>query len=240
MNKSSIVIDGIKVNIIRKPIKRSVLKVEPSKGEVSVSVSEYITDEHLRFILESNLSWIKERLTRRSNPQTDPFYIPEDEDEVGYCYLWGEKRKLVLRRSSLRSRISLQEDGLLVLEFARSLSRQQKGGLLDNFLRYELQKEMNKVIPVCQAMTELKADEYRIRKMSTRWGTCNPLKKRVWISLNLVYHSPECLKYVVIHELTHLLERSHNIIFRRYLDKFYPCWRSIKAKLALPLGMATS
>lgn len=240
MKKSSIVIDGIRVNIIRKPIKRSVLKVNSDKGEVSVSVSEYITDEHLRSILEDNLHWIKERLTRRPDLRTAPFFVPENEGEEGFCYLWGEKRKLVLQRSSLRSRVYLREDGSLVMEFPHSLSKQRKIALLDNFLRYELQNELTKLIPICQDMTELKADEYHIKKMTSRWGTCNPHKKRVWISLNLVYRSKDCLKYVVIHELTHLLEGSHNLIFKRYLDKFYPCWRVIKEKLALPLGTAMS
>lgn len=240
MKKSSIVIGGIKVNIIRKPIKKSVLKVDSNRGEVSVSVSEYITDEHLRLVLESNLQWIKECLDRRPDSQNAPFSIPENEGEEGFCYLWGEKRKLILKRSPLRSRVTLQEDGLLILEFARSLSKQQKAILLDRFLRYELKNELDRIIPICQDETNLKADEYHIKKMTSRWGTCNPYKKRVWISLNLVYRSPDCLKYVVIHELTHLLERSHNLIFKRYLDSFYPYWRVIKEKLALPLGAATS
>lgn len=240
MKKSSIIIDGIKVNITRKPVKRSVLRVNSDKGEVSVSVSEYITDEHLHSILEDNLCWIKERLTRHSNLRTAPFFVPENEGEEGFCYLWGEKRKLVLQRSPLRSRVYLREDGLLVMEFSRSLSLQRKVALLDDFLRYELQNELTRIIPTCQDMTELKADEYRIKKMTSRWGTCNSHKKRIWISLNLVYRSRDCLKYVVIHELTHLLEGSHNLIFKRYLDKFYPCWRKIKEKLALPLGTAMS
>ncbi|HBM96540.1 TPA: hypothetical protein DD394_03275 [bacterium UBP9_UBA11836] len=240
MKKSFIIIDGIKVNIIRKPIKRSVLKVNPNKGEVSVSVSEDITDEHLRSILGDNLRWIKERLAQRSDSRAVPFVIPENEGEEGFCYFWGDKCKLVMQRSPLRSRVYLKEAGLLVMEFSRFLSEQRKITLLDNFLRYELQNELNKIIPVCQDTTELKADEYRIKKMTSRWGTCNLYKKRVWISLNLVYRSRDCLRYVVIHELTHLLEGSHNYIFKRYLDKFYPGWRAIKKKLALPLGTATS
>ncbi len=240
MKKSFIVIDGISINVIRKPVKRASLRVNSNSGEVSISISESITDEHLRLILENNLQWIKDKRFQCPESRATSFFLPEKEGEEGFCYFWGEKCKLVIEKSPIRNRVYLKEDGLLCLEFSRYLSRSQMVLLLDNFLRHELQTELNRIIPVCQDMTALQANEYHIKKMRTKWGTCNTCKKRIWISLNLVHHSPDCLKYVVIHELTHFLEGSHNIIFKRYMDQFYPCWRVIKEKLALPLGTAMS
>lgn len=238
MEKLFIVVDGIKINIIRKPVKNVTLRINPDNGEVSISASNYISEQYLRLFAESRLQWIRER--RFYRPRTTSFFMPENEGQKGFCYLWGKKCRLVIEKSPICNRVYLKEDGLLVLELSRQLSMLRKVHLLQFFLRQQLRNKLNEVIPICQEITNLKADEYRIKNMKTRWGTCNTSCKRVWLSLNLVHYSPDCLKYIVIHELTHLLEGSHNAIFKRYMDKFYPRWRVLDKKLALPLGTSTS
>ena len=64
--------------------------------------------------------------------------------------------------------------------------------------------------------------------MKTKWGKCNLEKKVIWLNLQLVKKAPECLDYVITHELVHLLERKHNDIFMEYMDKFLPNWRIAK------------
>lgn len=73
--------------------------------------------------------------------------------------------------------------------------------------------------------------EWGVKRMKTRWGTCNPVAKRIWINLELAKTHPRCLEYIVVHEMTHLLERNHNKRFKSYMDKFLPNWPSIKDEL---------
>ena len=67
--------------------------------------------------------------------------------------------------------------------------------------------------------------EWRVKRMRTRWGTCNIRARRIWLSLELAKHPVECLEYVVVHEMVHLLERRHNARFKSLMDKFLPDWR---------------
>ena len=77
----------------------------------------------------------------------------------------------------------------------------------------------------------VKVNEFGVKIMKTRWGTCNPRAKRIWINLELAKKSPTCLEYIVVHEMVHLLEKSHNERFKAYMDKFMPNWRAIKSEL---------
>lgn len=96
-------------------------------------------------------------------------------------------------------------------------------------------KQLKELIPHLIAKWELimgvKVNEFGVKIMKTRWGTCNPRAKRIWINLELAKKSPTCLEYIVVHEMVHLLEKSHNERFKAYMDKFMPNWRAIKSEL---------
>lgn len=78
---------------------------------------------------------------------------------------------------------------------------------------------------------DVSVNEWRIKLMKTRWGTCNIQAKRVWLNLELAKKNPRCLEYVVVHEMVHLFERKHNDGFKAYMDKFLPNWRGIRDEL---------
>jgi predicted metal-dependent hydrolase len=79
--------------------------------------------------------------------------------------------------------------------------------------------------------------EWGIKRMKTRWGTCNVDARRIWLNLELIKKSPQCIEYIVVHELTHLLERHHNDRFIKLMDEFLPQWRSYREELnAAPLA----
>ena len=81
------------------------------------------------------------------------------------------------------------------------------------------------------------AAEYRIKKMKTRWGTCNAKAHRIWLNLELAKKPVRCLEYIIVHELVHLLERHHNDRFTAIMDKHLPAWRSHRIELnSAPLG----
>ena len=97
--------------------------------------------------------------------------------------------------------------------------------------RMRLEKILPRVIQECEQKVRVHAEEWRLRDMKTRWGTCNVEKKRIWLNVWLAEYPEECLEYVVTHELVHLLERGHNGIFYGYMDVFYPRWKDVKTRL---------
>ena len=74
-------------------------------------------------------------------------------------------------------------------------------------------------------------NEFGVKKMKTRWGTCNLKAKRIWLNLELAKKPAQCLEFIVVHEMVHLLERNHNDRFISLLDKFMPEWKFYKDEL---------
>lgn len=108
--------------------------------------------------------------------------------------------------------------------------------LFTEWYRQELKRVLESVIIGCEKKTGVHADEFRIKNMKTRWGTCNIEKRRIWINLQLAKKPMECLEYVVIHELVHLLEKNHTHRFHALVEEYCPTWREAKKMLAtMPL-----
>ena len=102
--------------------------------------------------------------------------------------------------------------------------------------RQELKRVLQTVIWRCEKKTGVHAEEFRIKNMKTKWGTCNIEKRRIWINLQLAKKPMECLEYVVIHELVHLLEKNHTHRFNALVGEFYPTWKEAKKMLnTMPL-----
>lgn len=97
--------------------------------------------------------------------------------------------------------------------------------------RSQLKKLIPPLIEKWEPIMGVEVKEFGVKRMKTRWGTCNPAAKRIWINLELAKKNPICLEYIVVHEMVHLLEGSHNARFKAYMDKFMPSWRAVKAEL---------
>ena len=102
---------------------------------------------------------------------------------------------------------------------------------MDNWYRDNLLKNIPHLINKWEEIMNVKVGEYKVRKMKTRWGTCNPRAGRIWISLMLAKRRPELVEYIVVHEMVHLLERGHNLRFYNYMDSFLPGWKKLRAEL---------
>ena len=97
--------------------------------------------------------------------------------------------------------------------------------------RYRLRQELPGIIDRWAKDMGVSVNGFGIKKMKTKWGTCNRKARRIWINLELAKKPPECLEYIVVHELAHLLERYHNSTFYGYMDRFLPQWRIYRKEL---------
>jgi predicted metal-dependent hydrolase len=97
--------------------------------------------------------------------------------------------------------------------------------VLNEWYRDELKKRIPALIAKWEPIIGREVAGWGVKRMKTKWGSCNIPQRRLWLNLELAKKPPECLEYILVHEMVHLLERHHNDAFRAYMDKFLPHWR---------------
>jgi len=229
-----ITVSGIDVQVVRKNIKNLHLGVYPPNGHVRVAVPEHVTDENVRLAVVSKLSWIKKRQQafKEQPRQSERAYIS------GEChYVLGKRYRLELIEQIGISRVELLKSGKLKMFVKPATSIENKEKLLNDWYRVELKKIIPELLQKWEPIVGRQADDWGIKKMKTKWGSCNIEQRRIWLNLDLAKKPPECLEYILVHELVHLLERQHNERFKAHMDRFLPQWRHIRDILnGSPLG----
>jgi len=224
---NQIVISNLKIDIIRKDIKNIRLSVFPPNGNVCVFVPLDTTNDHLRIFLISKTSWIKKQKDQFSKQkrQKKPKYR---DGEIHY--LFGKSYKLRQKTTNLNPKIVIHKNSIdLFLKPKTTLKEKQK--LFENFYRHEFEQIIPKSVKKWQKKVKVKINEAKIRKMKTKWGTCNNEEKRIWLNLELAKKPLHCIDYVIVHELVHLIERNHTEKFLKILGKVYPKWEKSKEEL---------
>lgn len=227
-SQSMLTVNGIDVLVIRKDIKNLHLSVHPPEGGVRAAVPMHITDDNVRLAIINKLAWIKkQRKDFKDQPrQSEREYIS------GEChYFMGKRYRLELIEQIGIDKVKLLKSGKLRMFVKPDTLKIVKEKLLNTWYREELEKLIPPLIEKWQPIVGERVHDWGIRKMKTKWGSCNTDTKRIWINLELVKKSPECLEYIVVHELTHLLERNHNQRFKNYMEKFLPKWRTCRNAL---------
>ena len=111
------------------------------------------------------------------------------------------------------------------------LSKKDKARIMERFYRLELSRLLHSLVPKCEEKLNVHANQVRIKRMKTKWGSANIKAKRIWINLELAKKSPNCISYVVVHELTHLIEKNHNKHFKGIIETVMPNWRQYRDEL---------
>jgi predicted metal-dependent hydrolase len=220
---AEIKIDTVVVAVTRKRIKNIYLRVDRRNGRAQLSASVRSSDEELTAIVRQRIDWIKrhQAIAAARPPALRPRYIS------GETHLFlGEPLQLeVIEREGRGSRV-IRVGGSMQLHIHRRSRFDQRQRAVHNWYRRELQGIVPPLVEKWQPVMGVQVAEWHVKRMRTRWGTCNIRARRVWLSLELVGHPIECLEYVVVHEMVHLLERSHNARFKSLMTKFLPDWRA--------------
>ena len=212
-------VGGIPIAVERKRIKHIYLRIR-ADGSVYLSAPQRMTEEQIRAFALSRLDWIR-RHRQRLRPLPPPRYASGET-----LFLWGKPCPLRVVPAGGRCTAAL-EGGALVLRAAPEHTWQQRKDAVNAWYRAQLYAAIPSLRKECEAIVRQQAAEVRVRDMRTRWGTCNVSRRRIWLSLQLAQKPPECLRCVMIHELTHLLERRHSALFWGMMDQFCPDWRDI-------------
>ena len=218
---------GIKVDIIRKNIKNIHLVVYRSSGRVRVSMPKNISTKKVQEFISKRVEWIKKHLQIiESRPKiVAPQY---QSDEMHYFF--GEPYKLKIKFSNQKPFIRLEGDEMIMtLRPGSDVDTREK--VMREWYRNELKKRIPALIEKWENSLEVKVKEWNVKKMKTRWGTCNTRAARIWLSLELAKNPLRHLDYVILHEIAHLIERSHNARFKKILTENMANWREVQREM---------
>lgn len=221
-----IIVDGIEITICQKRIRNLYIRIKPPFGEVYISAPKRMNLKQIERFAKDKINWIiahKEKYAKRSL-RAEPAYNPGE-----YVPFHGELLKLVVVHS-LKTSVTVNREEI-ILHIDESSTAEQRKKLLEEWYRRVMKQEAAELIEKWQKIIGVRASGFGIRKMKTRWGTCNVKTRKIWLSLRLIQKEPKFMEYVVVHELVHLLEKSHNQVFWGYMDQFLPQWRTARKEL---------
>ena len=216
--------DTLSVTITRKRMKNLYLRVLAPDGKIAVSAPLHTSDAEIQRFLESRAEWIQKQRARILSAKTA---MLEDGGSIPY---FGEWLRLRMVPHTGRAKLERQGDAL-VLWIKPEADEAAVRKALGSWYRAELLRATEAILPECEQVVGKRAGELKIRDMKTRWGTCNVKTALITLNLRLAEKPPECLRYVLTHELCHLHEAGHYERFWKRMDVYYPEWKKIRKRL---------
>ena len=222
-----IVISGIPIDIHKKNIKNMHLQIKPPNGQVVISAPLSMDDKAIEEYARTNLGWIKKQIEKfQQQPRSAKRQYVSGET----MYIWGKQYYLSFVPDSRKNSFKIQGNSIVLSMRKNSTVKQREKYIREQYRRL-LKGEIEKILPKWEQITGLHCESWQIKYMITRWGTCNTEKKKLWFNLQLAQKPVECLEYVILHELIHLKERTHNSIFIAYMDMYMKNWREVRKEL---------
>lgn len=215
------------VEVTHKNIKNVHLSVYPPVGKIKVSAPKSMELETIRVFVISKLNWIKQQQKKLREQEREG---PRDYIERESHYFNGKRYQLRVIESDTRPKVELSHK-YLSLHIRPGMSKVRREEILNEWYRTQLKNTIPLLIKKYESLMKVEVSDYGVKRMKTKWGTCNPTAKRIWVNLELAKKPPECLEYIVVHEMTHLLEPTHNNRFVALMDLFLPKWRLYKDEL---------
>ncbi len=227
-------VNGIRVAVVCKAIKNLHLGVYPPDGRVRVAAPLQVSNAAVRVAVITKLRWIRrqqaafEQQARQSGRE-----MVDGETH----YFLGRRYRLALVEAPGRAVVMPRNRSVLELRVRPELTAEQRQRALQAWYRERLRELAAPLIEKWQAVLGVPLATWGIKRMKTKWGSCNSAGRRIWLNLELAKKPPECLEYLVVHELVHLLVRHHDDRFQALMDQHLPRWRRIRKLLnAEPLA----
>jgi len=216
------------VEIVRKDIKNLHLGIYPPNGRVRVAAPLRIDDEAVRLAVISRLGWIRRQQHRfeKQDRQSEREMIAGESH-----YFQGRRYRLKVVEQDTPPAVSIRNNTTLELRVRPGASREKREELLHRWYRQRLREQIPPLIAKWEPRIGVAVADWGIKKMKTRWGTCNANAGRIWLNLELAKKPASCLEYILVHEMVHLLERHHNDRFRELMDTLVPQWRLHREEL---------
>jgi len=225
---NGIVINDIEIEVIRKNIKNVHLSVHPPNGRVRLAVPQKMEEEAIRLFAISKLSWIKKQRSKynlQERQSVREFLSGESH------YFMGTRYLLNVVETSGKQYVELKNKKYINLYVRPNSTKEKRERIMSQWYRNQLKMLIPEYIEKWEEIIGVKVEEWGVKLMKTKWGTCNVEAKRIWLNLELAKKNPRCLEFITVHEMVHLLERKHNERFKAYMDKFLPNGQNIRDEL---------
>jgi predicted metal-dependent hydrolase len=218
---------GIDIDVVYKDIKHLHVGVYPPLGRVRVAAPARLTDDQVRLAVIQRLPWIKQQRAelRDTARQSEREMITGETH-----YVWGRRYRLRVVERSGSAHFETDGDRLL-LYTPEGTTSDRRRALLDRWYRAQLRAEIPDLIAKWEPRLDVTVPRWSIRRMKTKWGSCNRKTGALWFNVELAKKHPLCLEYLVVHEMTHYMERNHGKRFIALMDQYLPDWRARRDRL---------
>ncbi|MGL2999422.1 M48 family metallopeptidase [Flavobacterium sp. RSSB_23] len=217
----------ITIEVTQKDIKNVHLSVYPPFGQVKIAAPMRMSLDTIRIYAITKLSWIKKQQTKIKAQKRE---APREYLTKESHYYSGKRYLLKVIENNSTPNVKLKQN-TIELYIRPETDTAKRKEILDEWYRAQLKELIPKLITKWEKVMAVEVKDFGVKKMKTKWGTCNIEAQRIWVNLELAKKPSNCLEYIIVHEMTHLLERNHNTRFVALMNQFMPNWREVKEEL---------
>jgi len=218
---SQINLGDIAVDVVLKDIKNLHLSVHPPTGRVRISAPKRMSIDTIRVFAISKLDWIKQQQTKLREQERE---TPREYVERESHYVWGKRYLLTVSERDEPPSIELKHSRML-LRVRPETDEAKRQALVEEWYREQLREAVPALLARWQPLLGVKVERFFVQRMKTKWGSCNHKARTIRLNTELAKKPAECLEYIVLHELVHLVEPTHNARFVAQMDQFMPKWQ---------------
>lgn len=218
---------SIPIEVVLKDIKNVHLSVFPPLGRVRIAAPKRMRLETIRVFAISKLEWIKKQQAKLSAQERE---TPRELLDRESHYVWGKRYLLKIEEADAPPTVRIKH-GTLLISARPKTSKVKRQVVIDRWYREQIREECLPLIAKWERIMRVKVNHLFVRRMKTKWGSCNVTSGGIRLNSELAKKPKDCLEYIVVHEMAHLLEPSHNSRFVALMDKFMPNWAVYRDKL---------
>lgn len=234
IREEQIQVSGLSVDVVKKDIKNMHLTVYPPNGRIRVSAPIDLSDEAIRLFVVGKIHWIKKR---QKSFQEQIRELPRVYIAGESHYFDGKRYLLRVNETQQKQEVRIKNKKYLDLYIKKNADIKTKQKILNDFYRTHLKVILPEIILKWEEKIGVQCQDWEVKKMRTKWGSCNKETGKIIFNLELAKKPRHCVEYIVVHELLHLLVRYHNNEFRSLLYKFMPNWQVYQRELnELPIA----
>jgi len=231
--ETQIQLGDITVDVVLKDIKNIHLSVYPPNGRVRISAPSRMDIDSIRIYAISKLDWIKKQQKKQleQERETKREYL-----DLESHYVWGKRFLLEVSEVNKPPSVEVLHNKIL-LKVRPGAGEEKKRETIEKWYRKQLKAAVPPLIAEWEQKLGVNVERLFVQKMKTRWGSCNNKKNSIRLNTELAKKTKECLEYIVVHEMTHLIEPTHNHRFIALMDYHLPHWKQLRDELnRMPLG----
>jgi predicted metal-dependent hydrolase len=181
----------------------------------------------IRVFAVSKLGWIKQQQHKLQEQERES---PREYLDRESHYVWGKRYLLKVIEENHTPTVELKPSQL-ILQVRPGTEAAKRHAIMEEWYRNQIKQAVPGLIAKWEPLIEVKVERFFVQRMKTKWGSCTPHKKHIRLNTDLAKKPPICLEYIVVHEMIHLLEPTHNNRFRALMEQFVPKWQFYREEL---------